>query len=48
MATFIQVDQRAAMILAGAASVITSFVIAPDAAMGVVEQAIQMVQGAMP
>lgn len=48
MATFIQIDQRAAMILAGAGAIIASFVIAPDAAMGVVEQLIQAVQGAMP
>lgn len=48
LATFIQIDRQAAIILALAAGLIAGFTIAPDAAMGVVEQAIAMLQGAMP
>lgn len=48
MATFIKIDQRAALILSVVGGVITAFVVAPDAATGVVEQGIQLLQGAMP
>lgn len=48
LATFIQIDQRAALILSLAAGVIAAFAIAPDQAMGIVEQAIRLLQGAMP
>lgn len=48
MATFIQIDRQAAIILALAAGGIAGFAIAPDQAMGVVERAISMLQGALP
>lgn len=48
MATFIQIDQRAAMILAGTGALIGAFAIAPDASMQLVDQLIQAVKGVMP
>lgn len=44
---FFKIDERAAMILAGTAAIIAAFVLAPDAAMGVVESIIQAIQGVL-
>lgn len=48
MATFIQIDERAGILILAAVLVGVAFYVAPDATMNVVENARDAITGAMP
>lgn len=48
MATFIQIDEKAAAVIVAAVGIGVAFTVAPDQSMALVERAMQAISGVLP